>query len=154
MIKLGSEEQYIDADGSMHFGEIVYINEFNYVSMVNKESTGFSLSTVRNTKAYIIENYNETLLTFIGFGETDKENSFIVHNKPIADVDKKYRTKYKALLKSIKDSGYEGYEGIYSTFKIDGIPMCVNLNEVKEFYLVKSFMDDYLNLVDDNDLWI
>lgn len=31
MIKLGSKKKYIEVDGSSEYGEIVYINEFNYV---------------------------------------------------------------------------------------------------------------------------
>ena len=132
MIKLGDKIKYIDLTGVESEGEVVYLDEFNYV-------------TKHNFLHYFLE--SQEINSIFGrnkINESFTEDTYMIHNKPLKEIDKKYREDVKQIRKVVK--GWRVYEDIQFLVKtkLDNKPLLVNVIELKKLYKSAKITRKYL----------
>lgn len=131
MIKIGERKKYKDIDGAIYIDEVIFVSEFNYITLV--------METIPNIG---ISSRTCDLIKFLGMNieDVDYTNFFVIHNKDPKDVEAKYRDEYKSFLKESKKN-YNEFNGFYDMGHIDGIPICLNLTQLNKYYNKKNIIE-------------
>jgi len=134
MVKIGDIKKYKDANGDYYNHKVVFVSDYNYVTVVDD---------IVPLIAFKADNlFDGDCLDFINFKDKE-EKHYVIHNKLIKDVDKKYQKRYSDLLSKIKGLMIDDFDGFYDLFFLHELPICLNLNQINKYYKDPEFIEVY-----------